>query len=86
MTTISAVVPDELATILKLQAQAEDRSASSVLRRALAEHLTVLSSRSGSSPSRRVPGPSSVRQVASQLGHSRKSLTLDPYSHALMGD
>jgi hypothetical protein len=50
MTKISAVVPDEHATILKQRAQAEDRSASSVLRRALVEHLTSPSSRSGSSP------------------------------------
>jgi integrase len=27
-----------------------------------------------------------VTQVAAQLGHSRKSLTLDTYSHVLMGD
>jgi hypothetical protein len=27
-----------------------------------------------------------VTQVAAQLGHSRKSLTLDVYSHVLMGD
>ena len=27
-----------------------------------------------------------VTQVAAQLGHSRKSLTLDTYSHVLIGD
>lgn len=27
-----------------------------------------------------------VTQVAGQLGHSRKSLTLDTYSHVLIGD
>jgi len=27
-----------------------------------------------------------VTQVAAQLGHSRNSLTLDTYSHVLVGD
>jgi predicted transcriptional regulator len=39
MTKISAVVPDELADALEERARAEDRSASAVIRRALAEHV-----------------------------------------------
>jgi hypothetical protein len=30
--------------------------------------------------------PASVTTVAAQLGHSRKSLTLDTYSHVLIDD
>ena len=40
MTKISAVVPDEHARSLEAQARAEDRSVSSIIRRAIAEHLT----------------------------------------------
>jgi len=40
VTKISAVVPDEYVRSLEAQARAEDRSVSSVIRRAIAEHLT----------------------------------------------
>jgi len=50
MPRVTASIPVELGAALEERAGAEDRSASSVLRRALAEHLTSPSSRSGSSP------------------------------------
>jgi hypothetical protein len=39
VTKISAVIPDDVAAVLKERAKAEDRSVGAVIRRALAEHI-----------------------------------------------
>ena len=39
MTKISAVIPDDVATMLKERARIEDRSVGAVIRRAVAEHV-----------------------------------------------
>jgi hypothetical protein len=59
---ISAVLPDALGAALEERARAEDRSASAVVRRAIAEHLEVSPSLVGSR------GPTESRTPSSQIG------------------
>jgi hypothetical protein len=59
---ISAVLPDALGAALEERARAEDRSASAVVRRAIAEHLQAAPSLVGSR------GPTESRTPSSQIG------------------
>ena len=61
MPRVTASIPVELGAALEERARAEDRSASAVVRRAIAEHLQV-------SPSVGSRGPSEARTLPSHTG------------------
>jgi hypothetical protein len=62
MLRVTASIPVELVAALEERARAEDRSASAVVRRAIAEHLQASPSVTGSR------GPSESRTPSSQIG------------------